>query len=54
MDVILSAGDVISVPENKPHYFTLMENRKIVAVRLFIETEGWVAHPYADPSFQQA
>ncbi|TDL53961.1 cupin domain-containing protein [Paenibacillus dendritiformis] len=54
MDVILSAGDVISVPENKPHYFTLMDNRKIVAVRLFIETEGWIAHPYADPSFQQA
>ncbi|MBG9792666.1 acireductone dioxygenase [Paenibacillus dendritiformis] len=54
MDVILSAGDVISVPENKPHYFTLMDNRKIVAVRLFIETEGWIAHPYADPSLQQA
>lgn len=54
MDVILSAGDVISVPENKPHYFTLMDNRKIVAVRLFIETEGWIAHPYADSSFQQA
>ncbi|BFH69170.1 MAG: cupin domain-containing protein [Paenibacillus dendritiformis] len=54
MDVILSAGDVISVPENKPHYFTLMDNRKIVAVRLFIETEGWIAHPYADPSFKKA
>lgn len=53
-DVELEAGDVISVPEHKPHFFTLMENRQIVAVRLFIETEGWIAHPFADPSFQQA
>lgn len=53
-DVELEAGDVISVPENKAHFFTLMENRKIVAVRLFIETEGWIAHPYDDPAFQKA
>lgn len=50
-DVELAAGDVISVSENTPHFFTLMEDRKIVAVRLFIETEGWVAHPIDDPSF---
>jgi 1,2-dihydroxy-3-keto-5-methylthiopentene dioxygenase len=50
-DVELQAGDVISVPENKPHFFTLMENKQIVAVRLFIETEGWIAHPYADAQF---
>ncbi|MFW5435641.1 acireductone dioxygenase [Paenibacillus apiarius] len=54
MDVILEAGDVISVPESKPHYFTLMENRQIVAVRLFIETEGWIAHPFEDDTFQKA
>ncbi|MDQ1909252.1 acireductone dioxygenase [Paenibacillus sp. GD4] len=53
-DVELTAGDVISVPEHKPHFFTLMENRQIVAVRLFIETEGWIAHPFEDPAFQQA
>jgi 1,2-dihydroxy-3-keto-5-methylthiopentene dioxygenase len=53
-DVELEAGDVISVPENKPHFFTLMENRQIVAVRLFIEPAGWIAHPYDDPTFQQA
>jgi len=52
-DVELEAGDVISVPEHKPHFFTLMENRKIVAVRLFIEKEGWIAHPFADPAFQK-
>jgi len=52
-DVELQAGDVISVSENTPHFFTLMENKKIVAVRLFIETEGWIAHPHADPSFKK-
>lgn len=50
-DVILSPGDVISVPEGNPHFFTLTDLRKVVAVRLFIETEGWIAHPFADPSF---
>jgi 1,2-dihydroxy-3-keto-5-methylthiopentene dioxygenase len=50
-DVELSAGDVISVPVNTPHFFTLMENRKVVAVRLFIDPSGWVAHPYQDPEF---
>jgi 1,2-dihydroxy-3-keto-5-methylthiopentene dioxygenase len=53
-DVELEAGDVISVPEHKAHFFTLMENRQIVAVRLFIETEGWIAHPYEDAAFQKA
>lgn len=53
-DVELEAGDVISVPEHKPHFFTLMENRQIVAVRLFIETEGWIAHPFEDPAFIKA
>jgi 1,2-dihydroxy-3-keto-5-methylthiopentene dioxygenase len=53
-DVELVAGDVISVPEHKAHFFTLMDSRQIVAVRLFIEQEGWIAHPYDDPSFQKA
>lgn len=52
-DVELQAGDVISVSENTPHFFTLMENKQIVAVRLFIETEGWIAHPHNDPSFKK-
>jgi 1,2-dihydroxy-3-keto-5-methylthiopentene dioxygenase len=53
-DVELTAGDVISVPEHKPHFFTLMSDRKIVAVRLFIEPAGWVANAYDDPSFVKA
>ncbi|WP_028561165.1 1,2-dihydroxy-3-keto-5-methylthiopentene dioxygenase [Paenibacillus pinihumi] len=52
-DVELEAGDVISVPEYKPHFFTLMDNRQIVAVRLFIEPAGWVAEPFNDPAFQK-
>lgn len=52
-DVELTAGDVISVPENTPHFFTLMDNRQIVAVRLFIETDGWVAQPFEDPAFRK-
>ncbi|WP_028593651.1 1,2-dihydroxy-3-keto-5-methylthiopentene dioxygenase [Paenibacillus assamensis] len=51
IDVLVELGDVISVPENIPHFFTLTDKRQIVAVRLFIETEGWVAHPYEDPAF---
>ncbi|MDB5054130.1 MAG: cupin protein [Bacilli bacterium] len=47
-NIELSPGDVISVPVNTPHFFTLMENRSVVAVRLFIDSIGWVAHPYQD------
>ncbi|MDP4098619.1 cupin domain-containing protein [Paenibacillus sp. P96] len=53
-NVELSPGDVISVPENTPHFFTLMENQQIVAVRLFIEENGWIAEHYDDPSFVKA
>ncbi|WHX80171.1 cupin domain-containing protein [Priestia flexa] len=41
-DVELEPGDLISVPENVRHYFTLMEDHKVVAVRIFVTTEGWV------------
>jgi 1,2-dihydroxy-3-keto-5-methylthiopentene dioxygenase len=51
-DVELTAGDVISVPIHTPHFFTLMENRRVVAVRLFIDSSGWVAHPYEDPEYE--
>jgi 1,2-dihydroxy-3-keto-5-methylthiopentene dioxygenase len=50
-DVELEAGDVISVPENNPHFFTLTSEKKVVAIRLFIDPSGWVAHPFADPAF---
>lgn len=41
-EVHLNPGDLISVPENVVHYFTLSEDRKVVAVRIFVTTEGWV------------
>jgi 1,2-dihydroxy-3-keto-5-methylthiopentene dioxygenase len=44
-DVELEAGDVISVPVDTQHFFTLMEDRKVVAIRLFIDPSGWVAIP---------
>ncbi|MBM0067260.1 cupin domain-containing protein [Alkalicoccobacillus gibsonii] len=53
-DVNLSPGDVISVPVNIPHFFTLSEERQVVAVRLFIDPEGWVAHTFDDPDFKKA
>ncbi|WP_018130253.1 1,2-dihydroxy-3-keto-5-methylthiopentene dioxygenase [Effusibacillus pohliae] len=53
-NVELEAGDVISVPVNTPHFFTLMDDRQVVAVRLFIDPSGWVAHPYEDPEFVAA
>lgn len=53
-DVRLTAGDVISVPEHNPHFFTLTEEHQVVAVRLFIDPSGWVAHPFADPAFVPA
>lgn len=40
--VNLNPGDLISVPPNVIHYFTLAEDHKVVAVRLFVTTEGWV------------
>ncbi|ARK29520.1 1,2-dihydroxy-3-keto-5-methylthiopentene dioxygenase [Halalkalibacter krulwichiae] len=51
-NIELEAGDVISVPENTPHFFTLMDDRQVVAVRLFIDTDGWVAHPYEEKEHQ--
>ncbi|MFK3939036.1 AraC family ligand binding domain-containing protein [Alkalihalobacillus sp. NPDC078783] len=53
-DVNLSPGDVISVPVNIPHFFTLSDERQVVAVRLFIDPEGWVAHAFNDPDFKKA
>ena len=53
-NVNLTPGDVISVPVNVPHFFTLTDERQVVAVRLFIEKEGWVAHPFNDPEFEEA
>ncbi|HEY4551869.1 MAG TPA: cupin domain-containing protein [Bacillaceae bacterium] len=41
-EVHLNPGDLISVPPNVRHYFTLADDRKVVAVRIFVTPEGWV------------
>ncbi|MGG2095660.1 cupin domain-containing protein [Bacillus sp. S13(2024)] len=41
-DIELEPGDLISVPENTRHYFTLQDDRQVVAIRIFVTTEGWV------------
>ena len=41
-NIELNPGDLISVPVNTRHYFTLQEDRQVVAVRIFVTTEGWV------------
>lgn len=51
-EVHLSPGDLISVPENITHYFTLSEDRKVVAIRIFVTTEGWVP-VYQDEAVEQ-
>lgn len=42
-DVELEAGDLISVPEGTRHWFELMDDRKVKAIRLFTTKEGWAA-----------
>jgi 1,2-dihydroxy-3-keto-5-methylthiopentene dioxygenase len=42
-DVELEPGDLISVPPNFRHYFTLMDDRKNKAIRLFVTPAGWEA-----------
>lgn len=41
-EVHLDPGDLISVPPYIRHYFTLSDDRKVVAVRIFVTPEGWV------------
>jgi 1,2-dihydroxy-3-keto-5-methylthiopentene dioxygenase len=52
IDVEVEAGDVLSVPKGTPHFFTLQADRRVVAVRLFVGEDGWIAEPVEDPSYQ--
>jgi 1,2-dihydroxy-3-keto-5-methylthiopentene dioxygenase len=44
IDITMGAGDYISVPRDRRHWFTLLEDRTIVTVRLFQDTKGWTPH----------
>lgn len=37
-------GDLIGVPEGTPHWFDMGPSPRFTAIRLFTNTEGWVAH----------
>lgn len=43
-EVLCEKGDLISVPANTPHWFDMGPAPEFVAIRLFNNPEGWVAH----------
>lgn len=43
-EVLCQRGDLISVPANTPHWFDMGPNPNFIAIRLFNNPEGWVAH----------
>ena len=43
--VLCCQDDLISVPEGTPHWFDMGSQPEFTAIRLFNNTEGWVAHP---------
>jgi 1,2-dihydroxy-3-keto-5-methylthiopentene dioxygenase len=47
-EVLCSRGDLISVPANTPHWFDMGPNPDFIAIRLFNNPEGWVAHYSGD------
>lgn len=48
-EVLCQQGDLISVPANTPHWFDMGPNPEFVAIRLFNNPDGWVAHYTDDP-----
>lgn len=41
--VEMTAGDLIRIPAETPHWFTLGDDRTIRAIRLFKDPAGWIA-----------
>jgi 1,2-dihydroxy-3-keto-5-methylthiopentene dioxygenase len=41
---LCTAGDLIGVPANTPHWFDMGDQPQFAAIRLFCNPEGWVAH----------
>lgn len=44
VEVLCQQGDLISVPAKTPHWFDMGPNPNFIAIRLFNNPEGWVAH----------
>lgn len=43
-EVLCEQGDLIGVPDGTRHWFDMSESPYFVAIRLFTNKEGWVAH----------
>lgn len=43
-EVLCTKGDLISVPANTPHWFDMGPNPRFTAIRLFNNSDGWVAN----------
>jgi 1,2-dihydroxy-3-keto-5-methylthiopentene dioxygenase len=44
MRVVVTAGDLISVPKDRHHRFMLTELKQIRCARLFVDVSGWTPH----------
>ncbi|HEX7338907.1 MAG TPA: acireductone dioxygenase [Rhodanobacteraceae bacterium] len=47
-DILCKTGDLIGVPDGTRHWFDMSESPSFVAIRLFTNTEGWVARMTGD------
>ncbi len=52
-DAYCTAGDLISVPANTPHWFDAGAEPFFTALRVFTDTSGWVAHFTGDTIAQR-
>ena len=43
-EILCTQGDLLGVPANTRHWFDMGPNPSFVAIRLFINPEGWVAN----------
>jgi 1,2-dihydroxy-3-keto-5-methylthiopentene dioxygenase len=54
MRVVVEAGDLIIVPKDRYHRFSLTEAKRIRCVRLFKDSGGWVPHYRSEGSDRPA
>ena len=43
-ELLCTQGDLISVPDGTRHWFDMGPNPSFACIRIFTNTEGWVAH----------
>lgn len=52
-EILCESGDLIGVPDGTRHWFDMSESPYFVAIRLFTNTEGWVANFTGDDIAQR-